>query len=107
MHPRVKAAMDKSWMYLAIGVGAGMLLWLRRRLRVQPPAGARASAAAFTTSCAPAGAFVHIRDAGPQFIRDEDGGNWDEVDEASDESFPASDPPGFSLPKEIRRKEQR
>lgn len=34
----------------------------------------------------------HIRPAGPESMRDppED---WDEVDEASDESFPASDPP--------------
>jgi hypothetical protein len=34
----------------------------------------------------------HIRDSGPEAMPDppED---WDDVDEASDESFPASDPP--------------
>jgi hypothetical protein len=39
-----------------------------------------------------AGHYGAARAAGPQSMRD-DGGNWDEVDEASDESFPASDPP--------------
>lgn len=33
-----------------------------------------------------------IRDAGPDAMPDPPG-EWDEVDEASDESFPASDPP--------------
>ena len=33
-----------------------------------------------------------VRNAGPQAMRS-DPKNWDKVDEASDESFPASDPP--------------
>jgi hypothetical protein len=33
-----------------------------------------------------------VRDAGPAHMRDKPG-KWDPVDQASDESFPASDPP--------------
>lgn len=36
------------------------------------------------------------RNAGPDFMRDDDGDRWDRVDQAADESFPASDPPAFS-----------
>jgi len=35
-----------------------------------------------------------IRDAGPEAMRDPSEGEWTEIDEDLDESFPASDPPG-------------
>lgn len=45
-----------------------------------------------------AGSPHPVRDAGPADMRDEDGSDWDRVDEGSDESFPASDPPSYSVP---------
>ena len=47
--------------------------------------------------------FDQTRDAGPENMRDDSGEAWDEVDQGSDESFPASDPPSFAHP---RSKEQ-
>lgn len=35
-----------------------------------------------------------VRDAGPEAMRDPPEEEWTAADEASDESFPASDPPG-------------
>ena len=43
----------------------------------------------------PVGSSGNVRPAGPSSMRDPPK-NWSEVDEASDESFPASDPPNFS-----------
>ncbi len=71
--------------------GAGAFLWLKSRSRQGPVA--EAPAAAFAGDGAAIGSFVHTRDAGPDHIRDEDGEDWDGVDQTSDESFPASDPP--------------
>jgi len=36
---------------------------------------------------------VQVRAAGPDAMRDTPAGRWSRVDEAIDESFPASDPP--------------
>jgi len=41
----------------------------------------------------PSGGTNPVRDAGPEAMRDGQARNWSSVDEASDQSFPASDPP--------------
>ena len=38
--------------------------------------------------------FAQVRDAGPEAMRDPSRRPWSRTDERSDESFPASDPPG-------------
>jgi uncharacterized membrane protein YebE (DUF533 family) len=40
------------------------------------------------------GSSHQVRDAGPGAMRDTTTRDWTKADEASDESFPASDPPG-------------
>ena len=48
--------------------------------------------AAFATGETGDANFAQVRNAGPQGMRGSPNG-WDKTDEASDESFPASDPP--------------
>ena len=44
---------------------------------------------------APGSDMTPIRPAGPEAMRDPPRNGWDKVDEAEDESFPASDPPAY------------
>lgn len=41
----------------------------------------------------PGSTHTNVRDAGPDAMRDDTARDWDKADQASDESFPASDPP--------------
>lgn len=49
--------------------------------------------AAFATGQGAAGNRTQVRDAGPEAMRDPAQRRWTKVDENSDQSFPASDPP--------------
>ena len=53
---------------------------------------ARTGHAAFATGETSGENFAKVRHAGPEGMKS-DPQHWDKADEASDESFPASDPP--------------
>lgn len=76
----------------AAAAGAGVYYYLTRR-RVPEEDRDHGAPAAFVCAHGHAGGAAPTRDAGPDFIRDEDGADWDHVDQSVDESFPASDPP--------------
>lgn len=49
--------------------------------------------AAFAGNEGSRGNLHQVRSAGPEAMRDGNTKDWDKADQASDESFPASDPP--------------
>ena len=51
------------------------------------------SRAAFAGGQGHEGNIHQVREAGPDAMRDDNAADWDKADQASDESFPASDPP--------------
>jgi len=74
--------------------GLAAALFTRRwwRGRDEPEAVAHSEG---TTAPGPAGQSGAARSAGPEAMRDPPK-EWDGVDQSSDESFPASDPPAVS-----------
>jgi hypothetical protein len=78
----------KSSLLLSVVGSAAAYLWMRHKQRNM-----LIPAAAFAGSGGVRGSFAQVRDAGPEQMRDGDALDWDSTDEASDQSFPASDPP--------------
>jgi len=80
--------MKTSLLLSALG-GAAVYFWMRHKAHEDK----LVPAAAFAGPGAAIGSFSQVRDAGPEHMRDGDAHDWDQTDEASDQSFPASDPP--------------
>lgn len=78
--------MRMTLILFAVGAGAYVL---SRRMSQQAAPGRRAAFA----DGQPHDASNPVRDAGPEAMRDPTQREWTTVDEASDQSFPASDPP--------------
>jgi hypothetical protein len=76
-------------------VTVGALFWFTRRQSGTQPAKSDGHAAAFADNETEPESVDQTRGAGPAAMRDGNRREWDRVDEASDESFPASDPPSF------------
>lgn len=77
-----------------LGIGVlGALFWFTRK---SAPADTKADghSAAFADGETHPENFDQTRSAGPDGMRDEVRREWDRVDQAADESFPSSDPPG-------------
>lgn len=74
--------------------GLGTALFVRRRWRRDGEVPANATARG-KTAPGPVGQSGAARSAGPEAMRDPPK-HWEKVDQAVDESFPASDPPAVS-----------
>ncbi|MCB2059265.1 MAG: hypothetical protein R3E09_10325 [Novosphingobium sp.] len=76
-----------SLIKLALAGGAGYAIYRYTQYRQKA-----APKAAFANGECETENFSQVRNAGPDAMRDKPRG-WSKADEASDESFPASDPP--------------
>ena len=76
-------------------VGFGAALFVRKRRRRDDEERPAPAHARNRTEPGPAGQSGAGRSAGPEAMRDPPR-DWEKVDQAADESFPASDPPAIS-----------
>lgn len=76
-------------------VTLGALLWFTRKTAANGAPKSDDHATAFADSETDPENFDQTRSAGPEGMRSEPSREWDRVDQAADESFPASDPPAY------------
>ncbi|SNS58139.1 hypothetical protein [Sphingopyxis indica] len=79
----------------SLAAGAGLVALWRKHRNTRTPAPAPRHGAAFADHETDPENATQTRSAGPGAMRDGAQRRWDNVDEASDESFPASDPPAY------------
>lgn len=92
-----RPAPPSPWPWIAAALGIGYLVGRGRRRRADAAARSEArdvAPAALTRLPGERDSFVQVRNAGPEEVRDPPA-QWSRVDEAIDESFPASDPPAY------------
>lgn len=85
----------KKGLFFGLLSAVGSWLYLNRNKYAPVPKendGTHHPAPAFAGQGAHKDSASQVRDAGPDHMRDKPR-KWDHVDQASDESFPASDPP--------------
>lgn len=88
--PQTMKTLGTITLAAATVTSAAVYAW--RRLRED--SGSHLYPAAFAHGEIEPGNFDQTRSAGPEGMRDAPA-NWDKIDQAADESFPASDPPSF------------
>lgn len=74
-------------------VTLGALFWVTRKTAATEAPKSDDHATAFADNETDPENFDQTRSAGPEGMRSEPRREWDRVDQAADESFPASDPP--------------
>ncbi|SEJ42529.1 hypothetical protein SAMN05428950_1012186 [Sphingomonas sp. OV641] len=88
-------AAPSPWPWFVVALGVGYIVGRgRSRRAMTAPSNAHIAPAALTRLPGEKGSFVQVRNAGPEEVRDPPA-RWSRVDEALDESFPASDPPAY------------
>jgi hypothetical protein len=80
---------------LGAACAAGIGYLVSRKLSARGGGYPKAAALSGDGAFGPVGNSGNVRPAGPSAMRDPPK-EWTKVDEASDESFPASDPPNFN-----------
>jgi hypothetical protein len=83
-----------------------VMRWLGKAARWCLPSGRLRGVAFAKGETVPEGAPAAVRSAGPEAMRDPPK-EWDEVDQALDETFPASDPPSYARPKKSTKGNQK